>query len=85
MFDVTLKDALTTWKDKVMWINFTSNFHITSSEAIKEHTLDLLRQSYPGNRFLISITENVPDEHRKRSFEVIAQTLKEYGNLPLKL
>jgi len=85
MFDMTLEDALTTWKEKVMWINFTSNYHIASSEAIREHTLDLLRQSYPGNRFLISITENVPDEHRKRSFDVIAQTLRKYGSLPLKL
>lgn len=85
MFDMTLEDALTTWKEKVIWINFTSNIHISSSETIREHTLDLLRQSYPGNRFLIGITENVPDEHRRRSFEVIAQTLKEYGNLPLKL
>jgi hypothetical protein len=85
MFDMTLEDALTTWKNMVMWINFTSNYHIASSEAIREHTLDLLRQSYPGNRFLISITENVPDEHRKRSFGVIAQTLREYGNLPLKI
>lgn len=85
MFDMTLEDALTTWKDKVMWINFTSNYHIESSEVIRDHVLDLLRQSYPGNRFIISITENVPDEHRKRSFEVIAKTLREHGSLPLKL
>jgi len=85
MFDMTLEDALNTWKNMTMWINFTSCFHIASPEAIKEHTLDLIRQSYPGNRFIISITENVPDEVRKRSFEVIAQTLKEYGTLPLKL
>jgi hypothetical protein len=84
MFDMTLEDALTTWKNMIMWINFTSCFHIESPEAIKEHTLDLIRQSYPGNRLIISITENVPDETRKRSFEVIAQTLKEHGNLPLK-
>lgn len=85
MFDMTLEDALSTWKNMTMWINFTSCFHIASPDAIKEHTIDLIRQSYPGNRLIISITENVPDEVRKRSFEVIAQTLKEYGNLPLKL
>ena len=71
--------------DKVMWINYTSCFHVAGPDAVREHTLDLLRQSYPGDRFLISITENIPDEVRKESLATIAQTLLEKGSLPLRL
>jgi hypothetical protein len=84
MFDMSVADARAAWPEKVMWINYTSCFHIAGPEAIKAHTLDLLRQSYPGDHFLISITENVPDNVRKESFAIIARTLKENGKLPLK-
>ena len=85
MFDLSVAEAHKTWKDKVLWINYTSCVHMAGTEAIKAHTLELLKQASPGDRFLISITENVPDEVRKESFATIAQTLLEKGSLPLKL
>ena len=85
MFDLSVAEAREAWPDKVLWINYTSCFHVAGPKAVKEHTLNLLRQAYPGDRSLISITENVPDEVRKESFAEIAQTLLEKGSLPLEL
>jgi hypothetical protein len=85
MSDLSVAEAREAWPDKVLWINYTSYFHAAGPDAIRAHTLDLLRQSYPGDRFLISITEDVPAEVRKESFATIAQTLLEHGSLPLKL
>ena len=85
MFDLSVGEAHKAWEDKVLWVNYTSCIHMDGLEAIREHTLDLLRQVYPGDRFLISITENVPDAVRKESFATIAQTLCEKGSLPLEL
>jgi len=85
MFDLPVAEAREEWPDKVLWINYTSCFHVAGTEAIRAHTLELLRQAYPGDRFLISITEDVPGEVRKESFATIAQTLRERGSLPLRL
>ena len=84
MFDLSVAEAREAWPDKVLWINYTSCFHVAGTEAIRAHTLELLRQAYPGDRFLISITEDVPSEFRKESFATIAQTLLEKGSLPLR-
>jgi len=85
MTDLSVAEAREAWPDKVLWINYTSCFHVAGSQAIREHTLELLRQACPGDRFLISITEDVPSEVRKESFATIAQTLLEKGSLPLRL
>jgi len=84
MFDLSVAEAREAWPDKALWINFTSCVHIAGTEAIREHTLELLRQAYPGDRFIISITEDVPVQVRKQSFTTIAQTLLDNGLLPLK-
>jgi len=80
--DTSVKEARESWHDKVISINFTSSIHLAEPEVIREHTIDLLKQSYPGERFIVGITENVPDHVRTKSMEIIAQTLKEKGNLP---
>jgi len=84
MSDLSVAEALEAWKDKVLWINFTSCFHIAGQEAIRTHTLDLLQQASPGDRFLVGITEDVPSEVRKESLTTIAQTIHENGSLPVK-
>lgn len=81
--DISVKDARESWPDKVIWINFTSSFHLAEPEIIREHTIDLLRQSYPGHRFIIGITENVPDHVRENSMRIVAETLLEKGTFPL--
>ena len=43
----------------------------------------LLREAAPGDRFIIGITENVPEDRWRVSFSAILNTLNEYGRLPI--
>ena len=83
--DTSVKEALIACPEKTLAINFTSSIHLAEPETIREHTLELLRQAYPGDRFIVGITENVPDSVRTKSIGIIAQTLYERANFPLKL
>lgn len=83
--DLSLKEAYSLWKDKLIWINYTSSMHLSSPEKIRDHTLSLLGEVLPGNRFLVGVTEDIPDTVRNRSLTAIARTVKRYGLLPLNL
>jgi hypothetical protein len=81
--DVTVGQARKAWKGKILWMNFPSSVHIESLERIRGETLDILRQAAPGDRFLIGITEDIPEEHQYSSMTTINDTLRQYGALPL--
>jgi hypothetical protein len=79
--DLSVKEALRLWKDKALWINYTSSIHIERPEIIRKHTRALLDEAAPGERFIISITENVPDDFWQKSFSIISEVLKESGKV----
>jgi hypothetical protein len=80
--DLSLNEAKKEWQDKVIIINFPSSVHIRSEREIKEMTEKLIEEAYPCDRFMINITENVPYEHIKKSFKIINETLKKFGEVP---
>ena len=82
--NLSLKEVRSLWKDKVVWINFPSSIHMSSPEEIRAHTTNLLQEAAPGDRFLIGVTENVPENVLERSLRTISQTLQEKGTLPLR-
>ena len=79
--DMTVKEALDAWPDKVLWINFPSSVHLQNAEKIKEKTLEIIEQAKPGNRLIVGITEDVPEDRWQESFTVILETLNAYGKL----
>jgi hypothetical protein len=81
--DMTVHEAREAWPDKCLWINFPSSVHLESSEAIREATLTVLRESVPGDRFLVGITEDIPESRWRTSLSTISHTLLEHGGLPL--
>lgn len=81
--NLSLREARSLWKDKVIWINFPSSIHMSPPEKIRAHTINLLQEAIPGDRFLIGITENIPETVLERSLKTISQTLQEKGALPL--
>jgi hypothetical protein len=81
--NVTIKEARRVWPDKVLWINFPSSVHIESPERIREETIRILGEAAPGDRFLIGITEDVPEDAWPTSLRVISRTILEHGSLPL--
>ncbi len=81
--NLSLKEGRSLWKDKVIWINFTSSIHLSSADEIRAHVMSLLQEVVPGDRFLVGITENVPETVVERSLTTISRTLQENGILPL--
>ncbi len=81
--DMTMADARAAWPGKTMFINFPSSVHLRTADEIAETTRQLLRESAPGDRFVVGITENVPEHRWRESFRVILDTLNAEGQLPL--
>ena len=81
--DVSVAEARAAWPDKVVWINFPSTAHVQSPNAIRATTENILREAAPGDRFLIGITENIPESAWRISLTAISQVIREQGSLPL--
>jgi len=64
-------EALKTWPDKVLWINWPSAWHLKTEEEVRECTRQMIREASPGNRFIIGITEDVPAHRWRGNFEAI--------------
>ncbi|MBI3944922.1 MAG: hypothetical protein HY321_03315 [Armatimonadetes bacterium] len=80
--DMSLADARRAWPDKALWINFPSSVHLSSIETIEATTRRLLREAAPGDRFLVGITEDVPEERWRGNFLAISRVLNSEGRLP---
>jgi hypothetical protein len=57
--------------------------HLEPPEVIEATTLRILKESAPGDRFIIGITENVPEHRWRESFRTILRTINERGALPI--
>ncbi len=82
--DMSVAQARAAWPGKVLFLNFPSAVHLESAQAIAATTRQLLREAAPGDRFIVGITENVPEDRWRLSFAVILQTLNECGRLPIR-
>ncbi len=81
--DMTLADARVAWAGKTLFINFPSSLHLEPPDVIADTTRQLLKQAAPGDRFIMGITENVPDDRWRESFAAILETCNEFGRLPI--
>jgi len=83
--DLSVAETRKYWQGKVISINFPSSVHIAKPETIRDVTLQLLRESAPGNGFVIGVTENIPASVGIRSLSVIAETINKHGNCPISI
>ncbi len=83
--DLSMAQAREVWRNKVLWINFPSSVHLSSIAVIEETTRALLRDVAPGDRFLVGITEDVPEERWRDNFLAISGVLDREGRLPLRI
>jgi hypothetical protein len=81
--DMSLAEARAAWRGKTLFINFPSSVHLSDEKVIRATTRRLIRESAPGDRFIIGITENVPDSRWRISFRAIMDTLDQFGSLPV--
>jgi hypothetical protein len=81
--DMTMAEARNMWPGKILFINFPSSVHLENAAVIEAVTKRILRESAPGDRLIIGITENVPDHRWRESFWTILKTIDRFGRLPL--
>lgn len=55
-----LSEAFKAFGDKIIWINWSSAWHLSSPSQAVEYTRELIRQTQGNPRFLIGITEDIP-------------------------
>jgi len=81
--DMSVAQARGAFRGKVLWMNFPSSVHLESEERIQSELIRILREAIPGDRFLIGITEDVPENTWRGSFKIINDGLNRWGALPL--
>lgn len=84
MGDTRVDDALKAW-DKVIWINFPGSLLASAdADTIEEYTIDMIKSTAPGKRFLIGCTETYPPERWEMSFGAIERAIEKAGKYPVK-
>jgi len=81
--DMTFAEARAVWKDKALWINFPSSVHLRPVEEVAQTMRDILRDAGDGRRFLVGITEDVPEDRWKQNYRAIVDVLREAGAAPI--
>lgn len=83
--DMSVKEALDIWPDKILWINFPSSVHCAEEYVIRQTMEGILKEAGTGERLIVGITEDVPSEHYRKSMTTISRVLIEKGKIPLSL
>jgi hypothetical protein len=75
--DMTLQEALDAWPDKVLWVNFTSSRHVAPIEVVEQTARELIEAARPGNRFILGITEDMPEGRWQGNLLAIMKVIRE--------
>jgi hypothetical protein len=76
--DMTLAEARQAWPHKILWMNFPSSVHLASLETIRQTTHDLLDQAGSCEKFIMAITENMPEDRWRANLLEISNVLCSY-------
>ncbi len=80
MGDLPIGEALSLWKDKVIWTGFPGSVYILGPEAVKKHALNLLREVDSGDRLVVQMsTENLVSNENL----LMLTSILENADLPL--
>ncbi len=80
MGDVPIGEALSLWKDKVIWMGFPGAAYALGPEATKKHALGLLREVGSGDRLAVAMSsENLVSNENLR----MLTSVLENAELPL--
>jgi hypothetical protein len=74
--------ARAAWPDKTLWINYPCSWHLWEEEKLRAGTRQLLKEAAPGDRFIIGITEDVPEERWRGNYRAIMDVIDEEAKKP---
>jgi len=83
MGDLPLADARAAWKGKTISLNFPESVFLEGPDAARKQALRILAEAVPGDHFMITVTEDIPAEHRWAGLSAVTDVLREHGVYPL--
>ncbi len=75
MGDFSVAEAKALWPHKTIWSNFPGSMFLHDDATIRRYTSDLLDEA-AGGRFILGITEDIPEDLWARGLLAIAAELK---------
>lgn len=75
----SVSEARRIFKNKVLWINWPSSYHLNTAEEVTAITVKLIKEAEPCHGFIIGITEDVPEERWQTNFKAIMNGIEMYG------
>lgn len=73
--DMTLAEARSAWPDKILWINFPSVVHLEPVDEVRRMATELLEQVGSPERFIMGITEDIPENRWRETIPAIIDVL----------
>jgi len=77
--DMSMSEAFDIWGKKTLWINFPSSVHVASIAEIEKTTEKLINDSLPDKRFIIGITEDIPENRWQENLKAISRVINRLG------
>jgi len=68
--------AMNMWPDKILWINWPSSWQLHSVKDVYDDTVKLIRQAGDKGRFLIGITEDLPEDRWQGNYKAIMDAIE---------
>jgi len=83
--NLPLREAKESWKGKGISLNFPESVFLEGTEAVRKQALRILGEADIGDRFMVTITEDIPAEHRWVGLETVTDVLEKHGTYPLRM
>jgi len=77
--DTSVTEAAAMWPEKRLWVNFPSSIHIRPYDEVRAIAEDILNAGGHTGRLQIQISENVPLDVWRTSFNAIADAVDAFG------
>lgn len=76
--NLSIQEAKDAWKDKVIVANVPPFFCFKNESFIRKYIRDLLAQ-VPKERFMLEVSENLPQKFWKQTLSIVADAVRTYG------
>jgi hypothetical protein len=77
--NTSVAEAVALWPEKRLWVNFPSSVHIRPYEQVRAVAEDILAAGGHTGRLQIQISENVPLDVWRTSYQAIADAVDAFG------
>lgn len=85
MGDLPLNQARKAWKNKIIMMNFPASICWQGKEMIEKFVRESLIEAAPGDRFVLGIMEDIPQEIWAESLKTITLAMAKYGTYPVQI